>query len=116
MATRTWWETVGKQGTYVLDQLKKLLNEGNIRRVRIRQKGRIVAEFPLTIGLVGAVFAPVLAAIGAITALLTDCSLEVQREARVETEDTVTAEPEPETEPVDEPPPPETEPPASPPA
>jgi hypothetical protein len=38
-----------------------------------------VAEFPLTVGVVGAVVAPVLAAVGAITALLTDCSIEVER-------------------------------------
>jgi hypothetical protein len=117
MATRTWWETVGKQGTYVLDQLKKLLNEGNIRRVRIRQRGRIIAEFPLTVGVVGTVFAPILAAVGAITALLTECSLEVQREAPVEAEDEVKAEPAAEPPPPDaEPPAPESEPPASPPS
>ena len=86
MTTHTWWETVGAKGSAVLDQLKKLLAEGNIRRVRIRQKERIVAEFPLTVGVVGAVFAPMLAAVGAITALATECTIEVEREAPVETE------------------------------
>ncbi|MEE2636213.1 MAG: DUF4342 domain-containing protein [Acidobacteriota bacterium] len=78
--TQTWWETVGEKGSAVLGQLKKLLVQGNARRVRVRQKGRVVAEFPLTVGVVGAVFAPVLAAVGAIVALLTDCTIEVERE------------------------------------
>ena len=80
MTTQTWWETVGEKGSAMLDQLKTLLAEGNIRRVRVRQKGRVVAEFPLTVGVVGAVFAPVLAGVGAITVLLADCSIEVERQ------------------------------------
>ena len=80
MSTQTWWETVGGTGGAVLDQLKKLLAAGNVRRVRVRQKGEIIAEFPLTVGLVGAVFAPLLAAIGAMTALVTGCTIEVERQ------------------------------------
>ena len=80
MSTQTWWETVGGTGSAVLDQLRKLLAEGNIRRVRVRQKAQVIAEFPLTVGLVGAVFAPLLAAIGAIAALVTGCTIEVERE------------------------------------
>ena len=83
--THTWWETVGEKGGVVADQLKRLLAEGNIRRVRVRQKGAVVADFPLTVGVVGAVFAPVLAAIGAIAALLTDCSIEVERQGPADT-------------------------------
>ncbi len=78
--THTWWETVEERGTVVKEQLRRLLEEGNIRRVRVHHNGRVVAEFPLTVGVVGAVFAPVLAAVGAITALLTDCTIEVERE------------------------------------
>ena len=86
MATRTWWESIETTGNRVVEKVKELVAEGNIRRIRIRQRNRVVAEFPLTVGVVGAVFAPVLAAIGAITALLTDCTLDVQREAPVEAE------------------------------
>ena len=39
MTTHTWWETIGEQGSVVVDQLRRLLAEGNIRRVRVRQKG-----------------------------------------------------------------------------
>ncbi len=84
MATRTWWESVETHGSRVAEKVKELVAEGNIRRIRIRQRDRVVAEFPLTVGVVGAVFAPVLAAIGAITALVTDCTLDVEREVRTE--------------------------------
>jgi hypothetical protein len=76
---QTWWEKVEVRGGEVLDALKRILHEGNIRRVRIRQADRVVAEFPLTVGVVGAVVAPILAAVGALVALLAECSIEVER-------------------------------------
>jgi hypothetical protein len=79
MAERTSWEKVESGGGQLLDQLKRLIEEGNIRRVVVKQGERVVAEFPLTIGVVGAVFAPVLAAVGALAALLTNCSIEVEK-------------------------------------
>jgi hypothetical protein len=48
----------------------------------VKQRDRVVAEFPLTVGVVGAVAAPVLAAIGALVALLADCRIDVEREGR----------------------------------
>jgi hypothetical protein len=79
MAERTRWESIKAEGGDLLGRVKKILHEGNVRRVVIKQGQRSVAEFPLTIGVVGATFAPVLAAIGAIAAMLTDCSIEVER-------------------------------------
>lgn len=66
-------------GSQLLEHAKRLLHEGNIRRIVISQDGRTIAEFPLTIGVVGAVLAPVLAAIGALAALLTECTIEIER-------------------------------------
>ncbi len=63
----------------LVDAVKKLLHEGNVRRIIIKQGSRSVAEFPLTVGVIGAVFAPVLAAVGALAAVLTDCTVEVER-------------------------------------
>ncbi len=74
------WETIRGQGVQLVDELKRLLHEGNVRRVVVRQGDRVVAEFPLTIGVVGALAAPALAAIGALVALLADCRLDVERE------------------------------------
>ena len=81
MQEHTIWETIKLQGSELLDQVKKLIHEGNVRRVRIKQGTRTVAEFPLTAGVVGTVVAPVLAAVGALTALLNECSIEVERVA-----------------------------------
>lgn len=80
MSTRTWWETTKVQGGELVDKVRQLVHEGNVRRIVIKQGDRGIAEFPLTAGLVGVVFAPVLAAVGAIAALVTDCSIAVQRE------------------------------------
>lgn len=80
MVDRTWWETTKVQGGELIEKVKELIREGNVRRIIIKQGDRSVAEFPLTAGVVGAVFAPVLAAVGALAALLTDCSIAVQRE------------------------------------
>jgi hypothetical protein len=78
---RTAWETIRLQGSELLDKLKQIIHEGNTRRIVVKQGNDIVAEFPLTAGVVGAVFAPILAAIGALVALLKDCSIEVERVA-----------------------------------
>jgi len=79
MDTNSWWEKIESRGNELLEQLKKILHEGNVRRVVIKQRERTVAEFPLTVGIVGTVAAPILAAVGALVALLADCSLEVER-------------------------------------
>jgi uncharacterized protein DUF4342 len=78
---RRQWETFKVKGEDLLKFVKKLIHEGNVRRVIIRQGSRPVAEFPMTVGLVGAVAAPGLAALGAAAALLTECTIEVEREA-----------------------------------
>ena len=80
MTEKTFWDTVTAEGGAVVDKLKAIIHEGNVRRVVVRQDGRTVAEFPLTAGVVGAVLAPVLAAIGAIVAVMQNCSIEVERE------------------------------------
>jgi Domain of unknown function (DUF4342) len=79
MTERTCWETFKAESGNAFQRLKQLIHEGNVRRVRIRQGSRIVAEFPLTAGVVGAVIAPTLAAIGALVALIKDCSIDVER-------------------------------------
>jgi hypothetical protein len=79
MEERTFWEKLEGTSEQVIAQLKRLIEEGNIRRVVVKQRGRTVAEFPLTFGVIGAVLAPVVAAVGALTALLTDCTIEVEK-------------------------------------
>jgi hypothetical protein len=79
MAKRSAWETVKLQGEQVVDEARRIIHEGNVRRVVVKQKGQVVAEFPLTVGVVASVAAPVLAAIGALVALLTDCTIDLER-------------------------------------
>jgi hypothetical protein len=82
MPEKTIWETIRLQGSELLEKLKHVIHEGNVRRVIIKQGDRTVAEFPLTVGVVGAVLAPILAAIGALVAVLNDCTIEVERAVR----------------------------------
>jgi predicted ArsR family transcriptional regulator len=79
---RTIWEKIGGTGEQLLAQLKRLVAEGNVRRVVVKQQGRTIAEFPLTAGVIGAVIAPVAAAIGALSALIADCTIEVEKTVR----------------------------------
>jgi len=68
-------------GEELLGKVKQIIKEGNVRRITIKNKeGKTVIELPLTIGVVGAVLAPVLAAVGAIAALVTECTIVVERE------------------------------------
>ena len=66
-------------GETLLTTTKKLIHEGNVRRVIIKQDGHIIVELPLTVGVIGVMLTPTLAAIGAISALLAACSIEVER-------------------------------------
>jgi hypothetical protein len=79
MGEQTFKESFKVTGTQLLESVKKMLHEGNVRRISVKQGDRTVAEFPLTAGVVGAVLAPPLAAIGALAALLNDCTIEVER-------------------------------------
>src|SRR4029453_6510754 len=76
---RTWREKIEGTSEQILTQIKRLIDEGNVRRVVVKQQGKVVAEFPLTVGVVGTVIAPVAAAIGALTAVLADCTIEVEK-------------------------------------
>ena len=76
---KSYTEELQVMGEQLLSKVKELLHEGNVRRIIIKQDGRTIMEFPLTIGVVGVVAAPVLVAIGAISALIAQCSIEVIR-------------------------------------
>jgi hypothetical protein len=71
-------------GEDVVRMVKKLVKEGNVRRISIKnEEGKSVIELPLTIGVVGAVLLPTLAAVGAVAALLAKCTIMVEREEPV---------------------------------
>lgn len=67
-------------GEDIIGKIKEIIKEGNARRIIIKNEdGESVAEFPLTVGAVGALVAPILAAVGAIAALLTKCTIVVEK-------------------------------------
>lgn len=73
-------ETFKINGEDLLKKVKELIHEGNIRKITIKdKKGTTLIEFPLTFGVVGAAIAPVLAAVGAIAALVAECTITVER-------------------------------------
>jgi hypothetical protein len=76
-------EKITVSGDQLLGKVKQLIREGNIRRIRILHKDKILLEVPLTIGApaaaIGIMAAPVLAAVGALAALVTECTIEVER-------------------------------------
>ena len=70
-------------GSQLVEKIKQIISEGNIRKVRLIHKGNIMLDIPLTIGAPAAVVvtltAPLLAALGAFAALVTDCTIEVEK-------------------------------------
>ncbi len=74
-------ESFTMHGENLLKKVKELIAEGNIRKISIHDKeGKELMSFPLTVGVVGAIFAPVLAAVGALAALIGECTITVERE------------------------------------
>jgi len=78
--TSTKREQFKVSGDEIVRKIKDLIREGNVRRIIIKNdQGKTIMEFPLTVAVVGTVLAPLLAAAGALAALATDCTLEVER-------------------------------------
>lgn len=74
-------ESFSLEGEQLLKKVKELIAEGNIRKITITDKsGKEMMSFPLTVGVVGALLLPVLAAVGALAALLAECTITVERE------------------------------------
>lgn len=78
---KTTRESFTIHGEQLLKKVKELIAEGNIRKITITDKHeKEIMSFPLTVGVVGAVLAPVLAAIGALAALIGECTITVEKE------------------------------------
>jgi hypothetical protein len=78
-------ESFSMHGENLLNKIKELIAEGNVRKITITDKtGKELMSFPLTFGVVGVLVAPVLAAIGAVAALVGECTITVEREEKTE--------------------------------
>ena len=76
-------EEIKVTGKQLKEKVEQILKEGNVRRITIKDKnGNIILQLPLTIGVIGAVLAPMLAAVGAVAALLTECTISVERKGK----------------------------------
>jgi hypothetical protein len=83
MTDKTYHEEFKVSGEDLLKKVKELIAEGNVRRITVKGKdGKTIVEMPLTVGVVGAVLAAPLAAVGAIAALVTECTISVEREKK----------------------------------
>lgn len=68
------------EGEELLKKVKELIKKGNVRKITIKdKKGKEIMSIPLTVGVVGALIAPALAAVGAVAALVTECTVVVER-------------------------------------
>lgn len=80
--TTTKTEQYRLTGEELIAKIKQIVHEGNVRRVIIKSaEGDTIVEFPLTVGVVGAALAPVWAAVGAVVALVADCTIEIEKRA-----------------------------------
>lgn len=80
-AAKTKQETFKVTGENLLKSVKELIAQGNIRHITIKDKsGKTIVEFPLTIGVVATALVPVLAAVGALAALVGECTISIERE------------------------------------
>jgi hypothetical protein len=78
---KTFKETFTTTGEQLVKKIKELVEEGNVRKITIHDKsGKELMSFPLTFGVVGALLAPVLAAVGAMAALVGECTISVERD------------------------------------
>ncbi len=85
MSEKTRIEEFEVTGEKLIETVKQIVRGGNIRRVTIKsEKGESLIEFPLTLGVAGALILPQLAAVGAIAALVTKCSIVVEKIVEVD--------------------------------
>ena len=77
---KTWFEEFRVNGGEILNKVKEIIHEGNVRRIILKdEQGKTFMEFPLTVGVVGAIVAPILAAVGAVAALASNLTIVVER-------------------------------------
>lgn len=81
-------ESFSVHGDNLMKKIKELIHEGNARKITIHDKeGKEIMSFPITVGVVGVLIAPVFAAVGAVAALIGDCIITVEREVPADIDD-----------------------------
>jgi hypothetical protein len=72
-------EEILVRGNELVEKIKEMARKGNVTRIRVKQDDKVLVEIPVTAGVVGALLAPQLAIIGAVAALISKCTLEIER-------------------------------------
>jgi hypothetical protein len=72
-------EEIFTRGNELVEKVKELVRKGNVTKIKVKQDDRILIEIPVTAGVVGALLAPQLAIIGAVAALVSKCTIEIER-------------------------------------
>lgn len=78
--SKNWTETVSVKGSEVMDRLKTILKSGNVNRIRIKKDNNLILDIPVTAGAISAVVLPQLTALGTAVALMSKCTIEVERQ------------------------------------
>ncbi|MDD2480551.1 MAG: DUF4342 domain-containing protein [Lutispora sp.] len=77
---KKWTETMSVKGNEAMDKLKTLVKSGNVNRIRIKKDNGVILDIPVTAGAISAVVMPQITAIGTAVALMTKCTIEVERQ------------------------------------
>jgi len=75
----SWTEEFSVRSGEVIDKVKEIIHEGNVTKVRVKHDGRTLVDIPVTLGTIGAVVLPQLAALGVLVAVFKRCTIEVIR-------------------------------------
>lgn len=78
--SKNWTETVSVKGSEVMDRLKTILKSGNVNRIRIKKDNNLILDIPVTAGAISAVVLPQITALGTAVALMSKCTIEVERQ------------------------------------
>ncbi len=74
-----WTETISVAGSEAVDKVKELIKQGNVTKIRVKKDEKVILDIPVTAGAIGTLIAPQLAAIGTVVALISKCTLEIER-------------------------------------
>ncbi len=78
-------ENLKAKGSELLDKVKDLVKEGNVTRIKVKSKEKVILDLPMTVGAAGVLLAPQIALIGSVVALLSSCSIEVEKNGEIKT-------------------------------
>ncbi len=78
IANSKWTEEVQIKGSEMLDKIKDLIHRGNVTKIRVKKNNRVLLNIPVTVGAVGVILAPYMAALGVLAGMLTHCTLEIE--------------------------------------